>query len=340
MTNIPLGQIFILTDPKQGITSTTNQKIGAVISIAGRLGQSHIVYALPVDVPKLWDCFICKVKTEDGIQILVSDKDSLVEMLCEFWGLDYEGASKTLVIADRYERHATLGGESHPVRIPVIASNQGHASKEDDRITLQCLTDHSKPGTLSDIRNAFQDIFYHNLGISIDEITSLYEEVKKSIKSYHLIIDVERDVSGIISNCKFILEDNLGNKYPLMKPKDKKGTKPLEEWEVQWKALYLTFIWFKKGLPVMDILTNEEFYNTFLTILGQLPKGYNKPDKMRLWENSKSKFSKIRKSIMDATNDTYAREQFSIDGYSKDVYKVTGATDENRETIKKEFGLE
>ena len=113
----------------------------------------------------------------------------------------------------------------------------------------------------------------------------------------------------------------------------------MEEWEVQWKALYLTFILFKEGLTVREIGYNEDFYQTFLKILGQLPKGYSKPDKMTLWENSKSKFSKIRKSIMEATNDTYARELFSIDGYSEDVYGVAGATDENRETIKREFGL-
>lgn len=338
LTNIPFGQVFVLTDPSQGITSTINNKIGAVISIAGSLDQSHIVYAIPVDAPELWDCYICKVKTKDGVQILVSDKDSLIEMLCEFWGLDYAESIKKIIIRDRYKGHMTIGGESHPVRIPV--GNSGHTSKEDERIILQCLPVHSKPDTLSDIRNAFQDIFYHNLGISIDEITHLYEEVKKSTKSYHLHIVVERDdKTGKITNCKFILEDNLGNKKQLMKPLDKKGKNPLEEWEVQWKALYLTFILFKEGLTVREIGYNEDFYQTFLKILGQLPKGYSKPDKMTLWENSKSKFSKIRKSIMEATNDTYARELFSIDGYSEDVYGVAGATDENRETIKREFGL-
>jgi len=340
LTNIPYGQVYVLTDPGQGITSTTVQKIQAVISIAGDLGQKGIVYAIPVDAPELRDCYICKVKTKDGVKMLVADKDSIIEMLCEFWGMDYAEAIKKIVIKDRYKRHVTIGGESHPIRIPVIVGNSEHSSKEDARMTLQCLPEYSKPETLSDIRNAFQDIFYHNLGISIDEITNLYEEVKKSTKSYHLIINVERDdESGKITNCKFFLEDNHGNKYALMKPKDKKGKNPLDEWEVQWKALYLTFIWFKEGLPVKEIAFNKEFYKTFLTILGQLPKGYNKPDMVTLWDNSKSKFSKIRKSIMDATHDTYARDQFSIDGYSKDLYKVSGATDDNRETIKKEFGL-
>ena len=343
IANIPFGQVIVLTDPEQGITSKTIKLVECIHSIARKTGQkNNTVHSLPVDAPDLVDCIICKVKTEDGVQILVADKDSLIEMLCEFWGLDYEEVSKIPdIIPGWHKTHkgVTIGGVSHPVRIPVKPAMMVDGLKEDLGTTIQLMQSHSKPDTLSDIRNAFQDIFYHNLGISIDEITDLYEEVKKSTKSYHLIIDVKRDESGKISNCKFILEDNLGNKYPLMKPLDKMGKNPLEEWEVQWKALYLTFIWFKDGLPVRDMLSNEEFYNTFLTILGQLPKGYSKPDKITLWENSKSKFSKIRKSIMDATNDTYAREQFSIDGYSEDCYRVAGATDENRETIKREFGL-
>ena len=345
LNNIPFGQVFILINPSVGITAKTIKFIEFIHSLAGerKLNQkNHTVNSLPVDYPGLWDCFICKVKTDDSVQILVSDKDSLLEMLCEFWGLDYEGISKIPNIIPEWHKKnkgVTIGGVSHPVRVPVKPARKVGGAKEELGTTIQLIQDHSKPDTLSDIRNAFQDIFYHNLGISIDEITNLYEEVKKSTKSYHLIIDVKRDESGKISNCKFLLEDNLGNKFPLMKPLDKKGKNPLEEWEVQWKALYLTFIWFKEGLPVSDLLSNEEFYKTFLTILGQLPKGYNKPDKMTLWENSKTKFSKIRKSIMDATNDTHARDQFSIDGYSEDFYRVAGATDENRETIKKEFGL-
>ena len=45
---IPFGQVIVLTNPEQGITSNTTQQILAVISIAGKLNQRHIVYALPV----------------------------------------------------------------------------------------------------------------------------------------------------------------------------------------------------------------------------------------------------------------------------------------------------
>lgn len=334
LTNIPFGQIFILTDPRQGITSTTNQKIGAVISIAGRLGQSHIVYALPVDAPELWDCFICKVKTEDGIQILVSDKDSLVEMLCEFWGLDYEGASKTLVIADRYERHVTLGGESHPVRVPLKPTVSKDVEKEDYGVLLQQIQEHTKENELLDIRRAIQNSIYHNLDISVEEIIDLYKEVKKSIKTYHLDIHIERDESGKISICDINLEDNFGNKYELKQIEDKRE----KHLEPQLMALYLTFIWFKEGKKLADV-QDDDFYETLLKIQAQLPYRFRKPQKETLAWNLNSKRSVISKSIWDATHDTYAQEQFAIDGHNEGLFRVAGATDEDREKIKKEFGL-
>ena len=112
IANIPFGQVIVLTNPEQGITSNTTQQILAVISIAGKLGQSHIVYALPVQYSGLWGCYICKVKTEDGVQVLVSDRESVLEMLCEFWGLDFNEVSKSIKLSDRYERYVFLDRKS------------------------------------------------------------------------------------------------------------------------------------------------------------------------------------------------------------------------------------
>lgn len=334
LTNIPLGQIFILTDPKQGITSTTNQKIGAVISIAGRLGQSHIVYALPVETPELWDYFICKVKTEDGVQILVSDKDSLIEMLCEFWGLDYEEVSKTLDISKRYKGHVTIGGEIHPVRVPLKPAVSKGVENEDYGLSLQLIQEHTKANELLDIKKAIQNSFYHNLGISVEEIIDLYKEVKKSLKTYHLDIHIERDELGKISICDINLEDNFGNKYELKQIEDKRE----KHLEPQLMALYLTFIWFKEGKKLVNV-QDDDFYETMLKIQAQLPYRFRKPKKETFAWNLNSKRSVINKSIWDATHDSYAQEQFSIDGHNEGVFRVAGATDEDREKIKKEFRL-
>ena len=50
--------------------------------------------------------------------------------------------------------------------------------------------------------------------------------------------------------------------------------------------------------------------------------------------------SRIRKAILAATNnDTYAQEQFAVEGWRKDNYGIAGATDENRDVVRKEFRI-
>ena len=345
LNNIPFGQVFILTNPEQGITSTTNQKIGAVISIAGSLGQSHIVYALPVDAPELWDCYICKVKSEGGVQILVSDKDSLIEMLCEFWGLDYEEVSKTLVVAKRYRGHVSLGGESHPVRVPVKPAMKGDGVKEDDnRLTLQALTNHSREKTILDIRSTFKDNFSYGWDITPEEVLKIFEEEKAANKTYNLDIQVvwkeviERvKPIKIIHRCDISLIDNAGNKYPL-------------KMKAQSKAIYLTFILYKDGLRIQDISGNEEFYGLFRQIFKKMPRGIGMPDPFVFFDENynytkeyglfNDKLNNIRKAILDATgNNEFLRERFAVEGDMGFPYKVAGATDEHRALIRKEFGL-
>ena len=346
LTNIPFEQIFILTNPNVGITAKTIKLIEFIHSMAKRYGQkNHIVHEMPVDHPGLWDCFICKVKTELEVQLLIANKDTLVEMLCEFWGLNYSDVCKSIVIPGWHKnnRGVTIGGDRHPERLSLKpVETAGEQGKEGYRVTLQVIQDHTESSELLDIRKAFQNIFYHNLDISIEDITALYEDVKKSIKTYHLFIDVKRDDPTIdgrsprIKSCDIFLIDNLGNRYQL-KMKEKKGEKPLEP---QILALYFTFILFKEGKRIMDI-SDEDFFGLFMKILTKLPYGgYKKTTPDQLIENVKPKLSKLRKAIWDATHDSYAREQFSIDGYEGEEYKVAGATDEDRKKIKTEFGLE
>ena len=190
--NIPFGQIFILTNPQVGITSKTTHMMGFILSMARQYNKGHILHTLPVDDPKLWDCFICKVKTEDGDQILVSDKDSLVEMLCEFWGLDYDEVCKGIVIPKR-NKTITCGGDNHPVRVSLKPAGKlvPEMERKDGTISLGFLQEHSRERTLLDIRSTFKDNFNFGLGISPEEILTIYEEEKAAIKTYRLDIQVK-----------------------------------------------------------------------------------------------------------------------------------------------------
>lgn len=338
LTNIPFGQVFILTNPEQGITSTTNQKIGAVISIAGSLGQSHIIYAIPVDAPELWDCYICKVKTEEGVQILVSDKDSLIEMLCEFWGLDYAEAVKKVVIKDRYKGHMTIGGESHPVRVPVIAIRKPEKEETEVGSTLiQCITEHTKEGELAKIEDILEVCVLYGIDIDPYELMDIHKKVsKKERKTYELDIDVipgkedwkERVVKRTID---IIITDNAGTKHHIT------------DLSPQSAALYLAFILFRDGdgIKIADLKTNDEFYNLFIHICKRLKSTNKLPDPKTLWKNANRKRGEIKSAISKVTNgDKTAELLWGIEGEEGKEFRVAGATDELREKIKKKFDIE
>lgn len=345
LTNIPLGQIFILTNPKVGITSKTIHMMGFILSMAKQYGQGHIVNTIPVDSSDLWNCFACKVKTDMGVQILVSDKDSLIKMLCEFWGLDYDEVCKTIVIPKR-NKTVTFGGERHPVRVSLkpVGKPVPGMERKDGSIYLESLQDHSREKTLLDIRSTFKDNFNFGLGITPEEILTIFEEEKASTKTYNLDIQVvwEEVIEKVkpikrIKRCDISLIDNEGNKYPL-------------KMKAQSKVIYLTFILYKDGLRIQDVSGNEEFYNLFSKIFDKMPRALGKPDPFVFFDKNynytreyglfNDKLNNIRKAILDATgNNDYLRERFAVEGDVGFPYKVAGATDEHRALIKKEFGL-
>ena len=350
LNNIPFGQVFILTNPSVGITAKTIKFIEFIHSLASKkkLNQKNsTVNSLPVDYPGLMDCFICKVKTGDGVQILVSDKDSLLEMLCEFWGLDYEEVSKIPNIIPGWHINnngVTIGGESHPVRIPVQAGTPGYTSKDDGRFTLEYLTNHSREKTIQDIRSTFKDIFSYGWDITSEEVLKIFEEEKAATKTYSLDIQViwkevieKVKPIKVIHKCNISLIDNEGNKYPL-------------KMKAQSKVIYLTFILYPDGLRIQDVSDNEEFYKLFSKIFDKMPRALDKPDPFVFFDEElnytkeyglfNDKLNNIRKAILDATgNNDYLRERFAVEGDVGFPYKVAGATDEHRALIKKEFGL-
>ena len=341
--NIPFGQIFILTNPQVGITSKTTHMMGFILSMARQYNKGHILHTLPVDDPKLWDCFICKVKTEDGDQILVSDKDSLVEMLCEFWGLDYDEVCKGIVIPKR-NKTITCGGDNHPVRVSLKPAGKlvPEMERKDGTISLGFLQEHSRERTLLDIRSTFKDNFNFGLGITPEEILTIYEEEKAAIKTYKLDIQVKwkkvkeyKHPNWVIHKkmtaCDLSLIDNMGNSYPF-------------KLEAMAKAIYLTYLFFEDGIAYTQISSSDEFYNIFEKIYNKLPRVKSDPRRFNLEDKDDldtftNYISRIRKAILNATNDTYAVEQFAVEGWRKDNYGIAGATDENRDVVRKEFRI-
>ena len=330
LINIPYGEIFLLTNPNIGITSKNIFMMQFIFSMARQYGKNHIVKERPVDSSELWDCCACKVKQGKGTQLLIADNASLVEMLSEFWGLDYEEVCKTINIPQR-NKEITCGGDGNLLRLNIIPSKTEKLIRMDENtFTLQCITVASRDRTMAKLTDAFQEMFSHGIDVSFEDISDLYEKLKNSRKTYRLDIQINEKVGFSRKNnpktCDIKLIDNSGKEYPL-------------EMEPLQKALYLTFILFKDGVLVLNV-SNSPFYDIFQKIQDQLSRNTTLPSRDSLFSNTEPNLSKIRTIIWKATNDTSAKEQFAVDGYSGEPYKVAGATDAHRELIRKGFGIE
>ena len=338
MTSIPFGQVIVLTNPQEGITAKHITMIEAVISLANKCGQGHIINTRSVEYPELWDCYACKVKEDE---VLISDKDSLFEMLCELWGLDYDEACKTVVLDGR-AKFIPYGGEEHLVRVHIKPAVRTEAVKDDYSVTLQLVHDHSRQSTLRDIRSTFKDNFNYNLDISLDDIIALYKEEELNRKKYRLDIQVKwKDVREYkhpkwvihkkMTDCDISIVDNQGNTYPI-------------KMDTMTKAIYLTFLLFEDGIEYTQISDSDEFYELFRQIYKKLPRAKGTPRKFNLYDQADldtftNYTSKTRQAVLKVTNDTYAEEQFAIEGRRKDVYGIAGATAENRAFVRKEFKI-
>ncbi len=342
IANIPYGQVIVLTNPYLGITAKTIHMMEFILSFAKDYGQSHIVNARSVQYSGLWDCFVCKVKTEKGVQILVADKDSLIEMLCEFWGLDYLSVCDCYVIPDRYKSY-TIGGDSHPVRVPLTPPTVPAYSDKDETISMGFLQAHSRAEAYGNLRSTIIDNLNYGFGITLDEIIALYKEEEQNRKTYTLDIHIERkevyEKGKPVKKIKdygFILTDNNGVEYHYSP-------------SVQPTAIYLTFMLFGAGLRIKQVAGNKDFYETFKKIYLQLPYSSKSSlpkdfEKVSDTESNQytlflQKLGDIRDAIMDATNDNSAREKFAVEGNAELPFRVKGATDELRTKIKTEFGL-
>lgn len=175
LNNIPLGQVFVLTNPYLGITPGDILTMQFIFSMARQYGQYHIVNTVPVEYSGLWNCCICKVQAMQGVQLLVADNGSLVEMLCEFWGLDYDTVRKDIKLPTRYKVMG-IDGEKGPRRFNLADSDH----QESGTIRLEFLQTYSREKTLGDIRASLLDNINRDLGITLEEIVALYKSVNNS----------------------------------------------------------------------------------------------------------------------------------------------------------------
>lgn len=337
LVDLPVGQIYILTGPL-GLTSRHIYIMEFILSMAKQYDKTCVINSIQIDYSGFSYCCACKVETSKGAQLLIADKDSLVELLCEFWGLDYNDVCKAKSPSKRYKM-ISFDGSIHPIKLVVSSMGYPHHSTSPGvgNVALNLLQTRTRADTINQICNIFKDVFNYYPDITSDEIIQLYNQEKSNLKTYTIHIDIERKPVikkakqiSMIKKCEISLIDNNGGQYPL-------------KFEAEWKVIYLTYLCFPEGIYYCEV-NSDKFFNTYKRIRSQMPRVIGAPKRYDLEDNSQMDtftniISKIRKTILKATNDNKAVELFAIDGYKKEGYRIQGATDDNRENVRKEFNI-
>lgn len=332
LANIPYGQIFILTRPYKGITVLHIRMMEIIRGVSRHYHPECIIQTMAVDNPELWDCAVCKVKMEDGDEMVIANRTSLLEMLCDIWDLDQ------VIVSDEGKlwhvaRNLPEVGEKHPTRVPL---DDEPISNEKDDLTLECLQVPEKTDTLERIRSSFKDNFSYGLGITQQETSELYDYEKTHRRTYTLDIQIDKGKYNgryykRYGKCDISLIDNYGTKYPL----------PLD---AKTKVIYLTYIMLKDGIEYSQIKESEEYFRFYSQIHKRMPRVSGSPKR---WDLEKKEqldtytnyISKIRKFIYKAVGEYKPVELFAVEGDRKGIYKVQGATDEHRKLIKEAFDI-
>jgi len=337
LNNIPLGQVFVLTNPEQGITNDTISAIRFVYRIAKPINPDQVVNTMSVSIPELWGCYVCKLMVEQTPQLLIADNKSLLEMLSVLWGVDYSHICQ-LYDSKPFPKYKQLERGGQLVRIKIRPTTQGNqtANGSVNSFPLQALTRSTKDELLGKIRSIFQDNFNQGIGLTLVDVLALYEEERnREQKTWHLDVQIEKGKEDYNKNyewvqkmnCKISLVDPEGNKHPL-----KLGAQEM--------VLYLTFILFKDGIKLVD-LGRTDFYTIYKSICERIPSINNIPDEKTLVKNAGGKRNKIKNAIKDIIKEpNYLIDQFAIEGYEGEEYKVSAATDDHRDLIRKAFDLE
>ena len=200
LASIPVGQISILVRPS-GITWKNHNMASHILQIAKFCHQEPILHTLQVENPELWNCAACRV--QQGDEIVIANEQSLLEMLCELWGLDLKDVCNNNGIPMRSILEA---GKEHPFRLPIEIDNGAFTlTKEGNTPTMGMYQVHTREGALGDIRSILQDNFKQNLGISASDLIKIYEEEQKRERpTWHLDIKLGKGNTGYNKNWELV----------------------------------------------------------------------------------------------------------------------------------------
>lgn len=363
LKNLQDGQIYIFPNLNEGLIEKNVLISQYISSVSGKLMKQSVVinrrpaiFVIPTSNQYLWNTIVCKFNSLKGVVYEIADRGSLMEMLYDYYGIEYCDATK-LEMGIRY--NITPTGE-HPERIYSDSFAHEDSSAHEDSFEIEECPENSSDSftigfltnkQLSDdeVRNkvltSLFDAQYNKdkYGIEYDLDAILKDFYSEIGRTYQLEIVPEevirtRGVQRIrYIDCHIYITDQNNNRKELM-------LKP------QQKAVYLMFLLHENGISINDFPRNAEEiehkkkYGTYLNLYTKIQS--------RLLDNNyignpqllQGDITPIRAKIKDkisviTPNKKYI-EKFAIEGYKEKPFKIEAANDEHRESIIKAFGLD
>ena len=354
LKNLQEGQIYIFPNLNEGLTESNVLISQYISSVSGKLmkqsdvrNQRPAIFVIPTSNQALWDTIVCRIDTPKGIVYEIADRGSLMKMLYDYYGIDYDSVPK-LKMSARYKITPT-GGHPEKIYSNVFASDDTFETEAGyglDSISMSFLTNRElskneiKKQILTSLFEAERNKKKYGVDYDLEDI--LKEFYSEKDKDYQLEIVPEK-VTGTKNkhkipyiDCHIYITDKNNNRKELM-------LKP------QQKAVYLMFLLYKDGIRISDFPKNEEEithkrkYKTYLNLYSEIQSKLvdnNYIETPQLLQPSLTPIrTKIKDQLLDIIPNIVYVEKFAIEGYKEKPFKIEAATDEHRESIIKAFKL-
>ena len=250
-----------------------------------------------------------------------------------------------------------LGGEVIILRdeeeLAKSKGQKGNSDEEDEDLNMSLLTkkEITTEEIISNLKSSIGETISSKNGIDIDiqEILDMVKKDWESKEKYNLIIDFPKNQSYNVHCDIYVHEDD----YNVPEGMEKK---PLKLNAIQ-KAYYLMVILNKDGIPVKEDISAKNWklvQQIYSKLPGRVEKTYITNKSTKKTENYKlgvSKnmfkpntfkgyFSEIRKILHERIPYQSIVNEFAIEGYKGEPFKIRRATDEMRAEIREKFGLD
>lgn len=337
LAKLPTGQIYIFADAERGIT----QKLKMFIDKIHRTARSLSHSIPPVFVMPSEYCITfyaaCMIQTKDGAVLECADNGSVIEMVYDFYGVDFMENHPKYDDSDGRNFCTLIKG--HPSRFHLPDYKVSNEDAGFDPSSMTALTSEKNKWSEEKAKKEILKALWKAELTKKDDVVLDYKQILEDFeaeknRTYTLKIDIKlpKNVScdsdkPRTRDCHFYMVDENGIEQEI-------------KMEAQAKAIYLMFMLFEKGIILGDIDNPKRsvpYENIFLNIHEKMANNNERSAELTTsainWHRNQ-----IKDSISRITRNKYL-QSFCIEGFREQEFGIKIATQEHRDYVLKMFHL-